>query len=119
MKKLLLIFTFLLLSSSSIFAETYSCDGASDGDGTSTILTRQGPSFSYNSLSNNGTTNMNSTLKIVNEDSTYLFLMGNISVNGGSTVVAINKISNVSSSIYISPRLYGSSGHFESKCTKR
>ena len=116
-KLLLLLFSFLLLSSPSVFAETYSCDG--DSDGISTILKRQGSSFSYNSLSNNGTTKTNSTLKIVNEDSTYLFLMGNISANGGSTVVAINKISNVSSSIYISPRLYGSSGHFESKCTKR
>ena len=115
-KLLLLLFSFLLLSSPSVFAETYSCDG--DSDGISTILKRQGSNFSYKSWSNNSTTNREGTLKIVHEDSKYLFLMGNF-WRGGSTVVAINKISNDSSSIFISPRIYGSSKHVGYKCTKR
>jgi hypothetical protein len=107
MKKLLvLLFSFFLLSSSSVFAETYFCDGF-----ISHILKRQGSVFSYKSPS------VKSTLEIVKEDSKHLFLMGNFHSDGGS-VMAINKITNKFSMVWISPNTGESSEMFSGKCMK-
>jgi hypothetical protein len=109
MKKLLiLLFSFFLLSSPSVFAETYFC--VDDVLHDTTILKRQGSEFSYK-------TSIKSTLKIVYEDAQYLFLMGNFR-GGGSTVFAINKLFNKNNAIWFSPDEGVSSGVFPGRCTK-
>ena len=107
MKKLLiLLFSVFLLSSHSVFAETYFCVYHGDPD----ILKRQGSEFSYKSKSSE------STLKIVHEDSQYLFLMGNFSK--GATVYALNKISNETTALWISPDKGKSSELYPGTCIK-
>ena len=109
MKKLLiLLFSLFFLSSTSVFAETYFCV---DESGNPDILKRQGSEFSLKSKS------VETTLKIVHEDSQYLFLMGNFH-HDGSTVFAINKISNESNAIWISPDKGESSELFPGTCIK-
>ena len=112
MKKLLiLLFSVFLLSSHSVFAETYFCVYHGDPD----ILKRQGSEFSYKSRTSEGTLS-EGTLKIVHEDSQYLFLMGNFSK--GATVYALNKISNETTALWISPDKGKSSELYPGTCIK-
>ena len=110
MKKLLvLLFSiFFLIASPSVFAETYFCV---DDAGNPDILKRQGSEFSFKYAGSV------STLKIVHEDSQYLFLMGNFHGNG-STVYVINKISNASNAIWISANKEESSELYPGTCIK-
>ena len=110
-KLLLLLFSIFFLSSPSVFAETYFCV---DESGNPDILKRQGSEFSYKSRSEG--TLSEGTLKIVHEDSQYLFLMGNFSK--GATVYALNKISNETTALWISPDKGKSSELYPGTCIK-
>jgi len=108
MKKLLtLLFSLFFLSSPSVFAETYFCVF---DDAYSDLLKRQGSEFSYKNRYSEG------TIKIVHEDSQYLFLMGNFSK--GATVYTLNKISNETTVLWISPDKGASSEPSTGTCIK-
>ena len=79
------------------------------------ILKRQGSEFFYKSRSEG--TLSEGTLKIVHEDSQYLFLMGNFH-NEGATVYALNKISNETTALWISPDKGKSSELYPGTCIK-
>ena len=109
-----LIFTLISLN---IFSEEYFC---SDGNNFLSVMEREGSKFLYKTKA------VESTLEIVYEDSEYLFLIGNFnsyrsflnekkSTTGG-TVVSINKVTNESTTIFISPDKGESSTIVEQQC---
>jgi len=88
-------------------------------------MEREGSKFLYK------TKGVESTLEIVYEDSEYLFLIGNFystpsllnekkRTTTGGTVVSINKVTNESTSIFISPdKGESSTSNLEQQCLEK